>query len=257
MFMSSWFTEALALRRVSHGAPKADGGSSLAGGHQLSPTSQYGAATKHGVRPGDDERMEVSFAKLPRGFWSAVQLVWSFTLVHYIFHGIIVAAVVYVLRDVWAVRVAGVLAVLAYQPSFWDGSERRLGRQWEGLRRHPIWTLTQARRGASSCVVCHSPVIPTTHASRRVFPHRRRSGPSRPERDYVGAAAPIRKKFRKKYFVNEHQNPLSIARCSRAQGETLCTTIHASSILCVLSVSTLVHRAARAHPKPQTPNPKP
>lgn len=62
-------------------------------------------------------------------------------------YGVLVAIVAYFLRNIFIVRVVFAVAFLAYQPSFWDGSENRLGRPWDRLRQHPIWTLTQVRGG--------------------------------------------------------------------------------------------------------------
>ena len=84
--------------------------------------------TKGGV---DGDRLEVTFDPVPQGLWSAVQFAWAFALVHYIFYGLVATIVAYCLRDILAVRVVTAIAVLAYLPSFFDGSELKLGRPWD------------------------------------------------------------------------------------------------------------------------------
>lgn len=96
------------------------------------------------VESDDGERLEVTFAPVPRGIWRVAQFAWGFALVHYIFYGVLVALAAYLARDSSIARVLAALAAIAYQPSFWDGSERKLGRPWDALRTHPIWTLSQA-----------------------------------------------------------------------------------------------------------------
>ena len=96
------------------------------------------------VESDDGERLEVTFAPAPRGIWQVAQFAWGFALVHYIFYGVLVALAAYLARDSIIARVLAALAVIAYQPSFWDGSERKLGRPWDALRTHPVWTLPQA-----------------------------------------------------------------------------------------------------------------
>ena len=95
------------------------------------------------VESDDGERLEVTFAPAPRGIWQVAQFAWGFALVHYIFYGVLVALAAYLARDSIIARVLAALAVIAYQPSFWDG-ERKLGRPWDALRTHPVWTLPQA-----------------------------------------------------------------------------------------------------------------
>ena len=92
----------------------------------------------------NDDLLEVRFNPPPTTFWRLVQFAWGFALVHYIFYGVVAAIVAYLLRHILAFRVITAVAFLAYQPSFWDGSELKLGRPWDRLRQHPIWTLTQS-----------------------------------------------------------------------------------------------------------------
>lgn len=150
--MLAWFEDrlrSLELRRVTRGgAPRGDADHD---GDDVDDDDGKMRRRRAVSREGDadaaaeeDDRMEVTFAPPPQGFWSVVQLAWGFALVHYIFYGIVVAVLAYFLRSFWIVRAVTAVVFVAYQPSFWDGSELKLGRPWDRLRQHPIWTLSQA-----------------------------------------------------------------------------------------------------------------
>ena len=95
---------------------------------------------------GKSGRMEISFDEAPKGLYFP-QLVWGMALVHYIFWGVFVGIAAYLLSGIWFVRATAILCFVAYQPSFWDGSEKRLGRPWDWLREHPIWQGVPPGRG--------------------------------------------------------------------------------------------------------------
>jgi len=84
----------------------------------------------------------------PRGVaWRALQFLWGFALIHYIFYGVFAFLLAVAFRDALfasaAAKLGGALALAAYLPSFLDGSEKKLGRPWDALRRHAVWTLSQ------------------------------------------------------------------------------------------------------------------
>ena len=95
----------------------------------------------------DGEEMTI-VVRPPRGAaWRALQFLWGFALIHYIFYGFFVLLFAVAFRETLfasaAARLGGALALALYLPSFLDGSEKRLGRPWDALRRHSVWLLSQ------------------------------------------------------------------------------------------------------------------
>ena len=75
----------------------------------------------------------------PRGVaWRALQFLWGFALIHYIFYGVFAFLIAVAFRDALfastAAKLGGALALAAYLPSFLDGSEKKLGRPWDALQ---------------------------------------------------------------------------------------------------------------------------
>ena len=74
----------------------------------------------------------------------AVGLVYSFVLIHYLFWGLIAAAVL-----VWMFRRGPLGAylsigmVLLYVPTFLNPVQKKLGRPWDAFRQLGLWKLTQ------------------------------------------------------------------------------------------------------------------
>ena len=96
----------------------------------------------------DGQQMEITFRQAPTLFWGTVQLLWGFALIHYIFYGWFVVGVADVFREFFMsstpAKALMAVTIILYLPSFFDGSEKKLGRPWAALRTHPIWGLSQS-----------------------------------------------------------------------------------------------------------------
>lgn len=95
----------------------------------------------------DGEAMTI-VVRPPRGSaWRALQFLWGFALIHYIFYGVFVFVLAVAFRETLfaslGARLGAALALALYLPSFLDGSEKKLGRPWDALRRHGVWILSQ------------------------------------------------------------------------------------------------------------------
>jgi hypothetical protein len=118
----------------------------------------------------DGETMTISVKPPPGSFvWTATQFLWGFAMIHYIFYGLIASIACVVFRDFLlrspTAKAALALVIVLYLPSFFDGSEKRLGRPWGALRKHPIWSLTQ---GYFPCTLKRTKALPS-HGKKYVF----------------------------------------------------------------------------------------
>lgn len=97
---------------------------------------------------GKDGNVVTITFKPPTGFATRLmQFLWTFALIHYIFYGFLMAAVAVVFRtfllNSTTAKAVVAVSLILYLPSFFDGSEKNMGRPWDTLRCHPIWSLTQ------------------------------------------------------------------------------------------------------------------
>jgi|TARA_B110000977_G_scaffold169276_1_gene219119 hypothetical protein len=97
---------------------------------------------------GKDGNVVTITFKPPTGFAARLmQFLWTFALIHYIFYGFLMAAVAVVFRtfllNSTTAKAVVAVSLILYLPSFFDGSEKNMGRPWDTLRCHPIWSLTQ------------------------------------------------------------------------------------------------------------------